>query len=407
MTYTLKEAFDAQFEHVLFDKKLAHAFYKYQFGFINRNRDHLEFFGGNLLGVQVIRFKDADVNMFFNQVLDVDYMALTMDVRAVTTIEHEYKISGDILNLTLMYLIHRVLTSPRMTADIRETAAYNLGLIFFYRCVCALMSDWFTYPADEKIAQKAYANLSNKYLIKSLGSWIKVMEYRARDLISRKGLHRTALERFTDDASIVYAINDSQGRIRDLMKNYYAEFKKVHDDGSSIGISSGTISDADGEEALKEKTRGADNYVTYAQHLITDPQGFVRSDLIEVVVGINTNTSNKTVTTVVQWFCDNYHNQTHHKQIDLFLKLVVMQTMHLIEYNVPPSRRKDLAFVLQTLKNLYLSTRSSDQDLAQIREIGEKVVTHANGKMSKSLMMATRTSLILYISLRVLAGKSM
>ena len=405
MRLSLKEAFDEQFEHVVFDKKLAQLLYQYQFGFINRNREHLEFFGGNLLGVQVIRFKDSDVNKFYNEVLDVDYAALTEKVRDVSTIRHDYKISGDILNLTLMYVVHRCLTSVKMTADLRESAALNAALIFFYRCVCALTSDWFTYPADEKIAQRAFANLSNKHLIKKLGSWIKVMEYRAKDLIDKKGLHRKALERFVDDDSTVYAINDSQGRIKDLMKNYYAEFSIVHSAGENIAQTSSTVFDIDGEESLKEKTKSADSFVVHARHLITDPQGFIRDDIIEVIVEINVNTSFRTVKGVLEWFCKNYMDQKEHKSLDTFLEKVIMQTMHLIEYNIPLGRRKDYAYILQNLKNLYLSTRSTDSDLADIRSLGEDIVVKANGKMSKSLMMATRLSLILYISLRVLVSK--
>lgn len=405
MTLTLKEVFDTEFDGVVFDKKIAHALYQYQFAFINRNSDHLEFFGGNLLGVQVIRFKDADVNRFFNEVLDVDYMALTQAVRQVTTIDHSFKVSGDVLNLTLMYVMHRLYTTPHLTDQLKDTAAYNAALIFFYRCICALMSDWFRYPADERIAQKAYANLSNKYLIKSLGSWIKVMEYRAKDLISKKGLHRAGLTKFTDDYAVVYAINDSQGRIRDLVKNYYAEFKQVHTDGESIGHSSSTVIDMDGEESVREKTKSVESYVIYVQNLIIDPAGWVRDDMISVIVEINTNTSVRMVKGLVTWLGEKYHDPEFHRLIDRFLQLVITQTMHLVEYSIVPTQRKNLPHVLQSLKNLYLSTRSTDPDLLEIRQIGEKLVTKCNGKLSKSLMMSTRLSLILYISLRALVGK--
>lgn len=405
MTYTLKEAFDEAFETLEVDKQVAHELYQYQFGFINRNSDHLEFFGGNLIGVQVIRFKDADVSKFFNDVIDQDFAQTTQIVRQVTTIDHSFKISGDILNLSLMYLLHRIYNSPKLTEPLREAAAYNTALIFFYRCICAICSDWFRYPADERIAQKAYANLSNKFLIKQLGSWIKVMEYRAKDLINKKGLHREAITKFTDDYSIVYAINDSQNRIRDLVKNYYSEFKQVHDDGESIGRTSSTIIDLDGEESTREKTKSVESYVTYAQHLVIDPPGFIRDDLISVIIDINTNTSSRMVKATLTWICEKYHDPKYHRQIDRFLQMVVTQTMHLIEYSISPSKRKDLPHVLQSLKNLYLSTRSTDPELLIIRDLGQELVIEASGKISKSLMMATRLSLILYISLRVIVGK--
>lgn len=403
---TLAEVFDRHFEGVKFDGKLAAAVYKFQIGYINANRDHLQFFGGNLLGVQVIRFKDSDVLRFIEQIFNVDYVTLVQDIRQVTTIDHEFKVSGDIFNLTTMYIIHRFLTNGTLPKTVRETAAYNVSLIFFYRCIAALMSYYFRYPADEKIAQKAYANLSNKFLIKKLGSWVKVMEYRAKDMIDEEGLHRKTLEMFNDDAKVVYVLSDSQGRIRDLVKNYYGEFIKVHENGEGIGVSSSLIIDVDGEENFKEKTKSVDAYVTYARQLITDRRGFIRDDLINVVSKINTNSSFRMIKHTIGWMFEAYSKPKEHKLIDEFMGLVIVQAMYMIENNIDRTRRKDYAYVLSQLKNLFLSTRSLDPELERLRDMGEDIVLQANGKnLSDGLKYATRTSIILYIALRVLSGK--
>lgn len=403
---TLAEVFDRHFEGVKFDGKLAAAVYKFQIGYINANRDHLQFFGGNLLGVQVIRFKDSDVLRFIEQIFNVDYVTLVQDIRQVTTIDHEFKVSGDIFNLTTMYIIHRFLTNGTLPKTVRETAAYNVSLIFFYRCIAALMSYYFRYPADEKIAQKAYANLSNKFLIKKLGSWVKVMEYRAKDMIDEEGLHRKTLEMFNDDSKVVYVLSDSQGRIRDLVKNYYGEFIKVHENGEGIGVSSSLIIDVDGEENFKEKTKSVDAYVTYARQLITDRRGFIRDDLINVVSKINTNSSFRMIKHTIGWMFEAYSKPKEHKLIDEFMGLVIVQAMYMIENNIDRTRRKDYAYVLSQLKNLFLSTRSLDPELERLRDMGEDIVLQANGKnLSDGLKYATRTSIILYIALRVLSGK--
>ena len=403
---TLAEVFDRHFEGVKFDGKLAAAVYKFQIGYINANRDHLQFFGGNLLGVQVIRFKDSDVLRFIEQIFNVDYVTLVQDIRQVTTIDHEFKVSGDIFNLTTMYIIHRFLTNGTLPKTVRETAAYNVSLIFFYRCIAALMSYYFRYPADEKIAQKAYANLSNKFLIKKLGSWVKVMEYRAKDMIDEEGLHRKTLEMFNDDSKVVYVLSDSQGRIRDLVKNYYGEFIKVHENGEGIGVSSSLIIDVDGEENFKEKTKSVDAYVTYARQLITDRRGFIRDDLINVVSKINTNSSFRMIKHTIGWMFEAYSKPKEHKLIDEFMGLVIVQAMYMIENNIDRTRRKDYAYVLSQLKNLFLSTRSLDPELEKLRGMSEDIVLQANGKnLSDGLKYATRTSIILYIALRVLSGK--
>ena len=406
MSLTLNEVFTEHFEHVKFDGRLAAAVYKYQVGYINQNPEHMRFFGGAMLGVEIIRFKDKDVLRLFNDVLSIDYSQLMEDVRKVPTINHDYLISGDIFNLTCMYMIHRFLTANTLGQTQRNRAAYDIALVFFYRCMAAILSDWIKYQVDPKLAQAAYANLSNKFLIKKLGTWKAVMDYRAKDLTDKVGIHYDSLMKFNDDSKIVYVLNDSQGRIRDLLKNYYAELMLAHQDGSRIGISKGTQVDADGEETLKEKTKSGEAYLTYLRKVISDKHGFVKDDLVDVIVNINTNSSFRIIKHSLLWMSESYGDPKEFGAIDEFLALVMTQSLHLVEHNIEPRRRKDYPYVLTTLKNLFLSTRSTDPELDKIRKLGETLVVKANGKISSSLLMATRTSLILYIALRALTGQA-
>lgn len=402
---TLAQVFDSFFSHVKFNKQLAKQIYGYRIGYVNNNKEHLQFFGSNLLGVHVVRFKDSDVLRFF-ELLDVDYYALTNEVRSkVTTIDHSFKISGDILNLTIMYTIHKFLTSGVIGDNDRHRAAYDLALIFFYRCIAAIMSDWFKYPADPKIAQAAYANLSYKYLIKKEGTWHAVMDYRAKALTDKHELHYKELVSFRNDQAIVYAINDSQGRIRDLLKNYYSEFSKVHSSGTSIATTSSTFLDAEGEETIKEKIRSTESYVNYIKNIILDRHSFVKDDLVGVIARINTNSSFRMIKSVLLWLSDNYNHTKHHKEIDEFLDLTIVHSMHMLQEHSTLISRRDYPTMLHTLKNLYLSTRSTDQDLIRIRELGEKLIRNSqNVRLGDSLVLATRTSIILYLTLRTLIG---
>lgn len=403
---TLSEVFNEHFQHVKFDKKLTKALYHYQVNYISQNREHIEFFGSNLLGVHVVRFKDSDVLKFYD-LLDVDYYALVSAIRKVTTINHEYKVSGDVFNLTCMYLLYRVINSRDLADTDRLRGEYDIGLIFFYRCIAAILSYYFRYPADPKIAQSAYAKLSNKFLIKKLGSWHKVMEYRSKDLVDPKGNHFKQLSAFNDDLGIVYAINDSQGRIRDLVKNYYAEFMKVHNEGESIGTTSGTYIDAEGEETIREKTKSVEAYVGYIRHTVIDANSFIKDELINVIVNINSNTSFRMIRQILLWISEHYNDGKKHQTIDDFLKLVVVHSFYLIQHNISSTNTRDYAHILHNLKNLYLSTRSTDPELAKIRELGDQIISEANNKsISSSLSLSSRTSIILYITLRALIKES-
>jgi hypothetical protein len=394
----LYEVFQHNFTHVKFDSKLAERLYKFQIGYINQNSEHLEFFGGNLLGVQVIRFKDSDLRRFYEEVVNVDLTVLTKDIRDLDTIDHSHKVGSDIFNLTCMYLIHGFLKSNLINDSKKKRATYDVALIFFCRCLAALLSHYFKYPADPHVAQMTYANLSNKYLIKKLGSWHALVDYRAEEVAGKSGIHLKNLYNFSDDSTITYAISDSQGRIRDMIKNYYAEFMLVHESGSRIASTGGTFFDADGEETIKDKTKSVESDVQYMLQTLSDQNSFIKQDLIAVIVNINKNTSAKMLRTVLQTV---YNGSTgeHTKLMQEFIQRVVIFTYHILNQNNIGNLR-DYPMVLTNLKNLYLATRSSSKELIEIIKLSIKT------KISESLLMASRTSLILYICLRALVGRN-
>lgn len=402
---TLSEIFDKHFGHVKYDSRLAKAIYRYQVGYLNSGKEYIEFYGSNLLGVHIVRFLDSDVNRLFDEVLDVDYLQLCEDLKSVTDINQEYKISSDVFNLTLFYLLHKFMTSKVIDGSTRRRALYDVALLFFYRTTAALISYNFRYPADPKIAQQAYANLSQKYLIKQLGSWGKVMDYRANELIDDKSIHYKAILNYNNDTSIVYAINDSQGRVRDMIKNYYSEFAKVHSQGDRVGTTASTYLDAEGEESVKEKTKSIENYVEYIRDIVVDEHSFIKDDLLTVVSRTNANVSFKSLKTCLQWISSEYGSQKQHSLIDDFISISVVHSFHLIQYSIAPKSMRDYPAILVGLKNLLASSRSVDPELQKIRELGERIVKASFPyKVSEPLVIATRNSLVLYLILRVLTG---
>lgn len=405
MRVMLKEVMDVHFKHVKFDSKLAKALYKFNVEYINSDKEYLLFYGSNLLGVQKVRFKDSDVSHFFD-IINVERYKITEDIKRVTDINQEFKISSDTLNLTIIYLLHRFINSTDIDNKTRDRVLYDVSSLFFYRTLAALISDNFKYPADPKIAQKAYANLSNKYLIKRLGTWGKVVEYRAYKLIDPKGLHYKALKSLNDDLAVVYAINDSQGRIRDMIKNYYGEFAKVHSQGESIGRTSSTYLDADGQESVKDKVMSVERYIHYTQDLLTDEHGFIKDDFITVISKVNSNVSFRSLKQTLKWLVSAYGHTEHHKLVDEFVQIALIHSFHLIEYTICPSSLRDYPTILSQLKNLLASSRSNDPDLFRIKVLGEQLVALAFPyKVNTALMIATRNSVVMYLVLRALAGQ--
>lgn len=411
MDNSLAEVFDRHFEKVKFDMKLMKSVNEFHIYMSTMSPDHIQFFGSNLLGVNTLRFLPRDIRRFYDYILHVDYALLEKDIRKLTTFYQDNSISGDVFNLTLFYMIHRFYNTTHLSEKDRMKAAHDTALIFCYRCVFALTNNYFPIAtADPKIAQAAYANLSNKHLIKKLGTWNKLCDYRATRIVEKTtkegqpGLNYARLVMFNDDIEITDIIQDSQNRFRSIFYLYYSEFDKVHKDGSSIAVTSATITDADGDLVLLERTKGPDAMVSYARSLINDGNGFIDNDLITVIADINGNTSVRMIRSTLEWMTTAYHDPKWNASIDKFVADVVVQGLYYLEHNIPLNKRKDLSYILITLKNLFLSTRSTDPQLISIRAQGEKIVMANNKGISKSLMMATRSAILLYVILRVFTG---
>lgn len=393
------------FQSVKIDKDLGKRLYRFQIGYVNTSKDYVEFFGSNLLGVHVIRFRDADVLRFFNDVLDIDYTALENDIRAVDTVINTYKIGGDIFNLAIMYLLAQILKDKKMKDKDREHAAYNAGLIFFYRAIAAMLSAWFKYPADPKIAQAAYAALSYKFLIKKLGSWHRLMDYRSHNLITKVGVSYKKLTHLEVDEDLVVVINDGANSIRDMLFNYYVEFEKIRQQGDGIGITKSVTLDADGEEVVRARIGSVDKSVALIRQFVTDERSFVRDEYIQVIVDINKNTSFRLLKESLTWTTHNV-NGKYHKLVDSWISEVVVYSSFLIETRIEPDRWKDIPYMLVQLKNFYLSSRSTEEDLLTIREHTDELLLKVHKKLSTPLLLATRTAMILYVTFLVLTGKS-
>jgi hypothetical protein len=395
---TLKYVLDNEFKNTKFNKELAKRLYRYQVTWLNQSREYLEFFGSPLLGVNVIRFKDTDMSKFFYEVLELDMYEIRDSIRHATTIDHSYKVGGDILNIVVMYIVHRFLNSKDVDDHTRYKACYDVIMIFFYRCMAALNSYYFKYPSDIKIAEAAYANLTNKFLIKKLGSWYKVMDYRTNSVLDKKGIHYNNLVKFTVDDAIVYAITDSQNRVRDLYKNYYAVFIDTHQNKEGISVTSNTVIDMNGQDTLVDRTKGIDNYITYLQTNITDKNSFINKDLVRIISGMFSNGSVKPFTKLLEWLSDNYRTE-HHAKISRLVDAVVAYSFYLMDTRIKSN--KDLSRILLELKNLYLSSRNTDIELYEIRELSDYIVKKSKIG-GRTIGNTLKLAMILYITLKAL-----
>lgn len=400
MNEKIIDFFDDIFKEVVFDKKLAAAFYQFQVGFVNKNEEHMYFFGGNLLGVQVVRFTPSDYNKFFDEVLGIDVDALIERIKNCSSINSEWKVSSDEFNLTCFYCTHRFLTSRYLVDVMKYRAAKDTMLIYQYKVMASLLSHYFKYPADPQIAQATYAALSNRYLIKRLGSWSAVFSYRADEIVKEDGLHDNILRKFNDDTAIINAVNDTQGRVRDMVKNIFAEIKKIEVSGEKITTNTITDLTLDGNEIIKDKINGPDTYSKYIISVMSDQYTFIKEELFSIVVQAMPGLNSRMFRATLEWMSVESHGPNR-IEVEHFIRIILLYTIdYLYKHGSLLKQTRDLVALTINIRNLYLASRSTDIELKEVRDLGFKLIRLVNKDLGESSLSTVRTAIILYICLR-------
>lgn len=395
---TIKAAFNRVCGHVKADEHLARRIIDFQVSFVNKNEEHMAFFGGNLTGVQVVRFTAQDMDRFFTDVMQINDLELEDELHALPSIVATRHVSGDVFNHTCLWAVHILLTS-NLPEVLKQRAAQSASLILLYRYLTSLLSHYYRFPADPQVAAAAYAQLSGKFAIKQHGSWHAVLEARTQDLIGKHGLHYQTTTEFEQDDKIVYALNDTQGRIRDMMKNLIAELKQVAAAGTRIRATSATV-ELDGESFLRDKTKNLSAYTRYLHSIVTDEHAFIKGEILEVLAQAIHTAPPPLVHATLLWCTTNYR-RSQAKEIEELIDLTIVHSFSYLQDNRTVLRdTNDLPSLIIRLKGVYMSSRSQDVHLMKMRELAEKITTKAIKTKNPSIIAAVKTSLMLYLVVR-------
>ena len=398
----LKKFFDTNFPNLIASKELANRLTEFQIKFITKNQDHMEFFGGNLTGVQTVRFTPSDMVKFFLDVLEIDEDEVRDGLYELPIIFKERKVASDAFNNVCMYVIHLFLEDSKVPDNVKMQGAKACSLILLYRYLTSQLYNGFKYPADPQVAVATYASLNNKFILKQLGSWNAVLEARTEDLILPGRLHYEVLKQYYDDKKISYAITDSQGRVRDIFKNIYSKFMIVHERGQRTKSSSNSFN-FEGEEFLKDKTKGLVAYINYINSIIEDKNGFIKQEIVDVITDVVHTAPPKLVLESLSWISDNV-KFTNQKEIKEFVELTLIHSFNYLQGNrTIVARTTNLVALVTQLRGVYMSSRSTEVDLLKLRTLGEKILKKAINTKNSSIIASVRTSLMLYIVIRAFA----
>jgi hypothetical protein len=402
MSSEIKAIFERACHGLVIDQALAQRIHQYVVGFMNKNPDHSQFFGGNLIGVQVVRFTDPDKNRWFDEILDANEYQIREDIAKLPEVNGQngvFNVAGDPMNESCIWLVHKFLNASGMTHPQKIAAMTDVLKALQIKFLTSRLYRLFRFPADRATAEATYASLSNKFLIKTEGSWIKVLEVRCADIISTSSKHFETISKMESDGRVVYMVNDIQGRIRDMLKNIYGQFLTVHKQGNRIHSKSSTV-EFDGEEVLREKTGGLDGYTRYLKSVIADKNSFIRPELLNIVESVMETAAPKHVLATLEYLSNNYLRTANDEVTALIDKCLIHSFGYFSANRTNIRTNVDIGALLVRLRGVYTSSRSTDPDLLELRLAMEKVVKKAIEPKTPSVISAVRTACLLYLVAR-------
>lgn len=396
MDRLITEVFEDECKDLDIDLRFVKKLHAFQVGFVNKNEEHISFFGGHLLGVHKVRFTPTDENYWFEDILQANEYELRERLHKLPGINPEFVVSSDVFNLSAVWLAHAIFNNRKLNEKQREDAMMDVMLLMNYRFLTSRLARFFKYPADPQVAEQTFNKLSYKFAIKQHKTWHGVLVNRSQDIIAKDSLHYKTLASMKSNEDVVAMINDCQGRIRDMIKNIYEVFIETNKQGNRI-IATSDVANFDGAEILRDRTNGLNNYTQYLLATISDRGSFIKEDLVHVIERIMPTMPPRLFMETLEWVSAHYGTSKGGIIEETIREIMIHSFGYLADHRSMLNNSVDLVGLLDKLKGIYTSSRSTDPTLLTLREKCEEIAFLATGNKNKNVLPSLRTGLMLYL----------
>lgn len=399
MALTIKQVFESVTSDIVIDSAFVKRIHAFERSIVNYNEDNIEFFGGVLFGVKPMRYRTTDRDRWFNEVVEVDDLALEDGIAKVPTIDPSWKRANDVYNLCCVWAVSAIYNSPHLSAAEKKQGMIDCMLVLQYKFMGSLMAHYFKYPADEEVMLKVYASLNYKYAIKSAGSIYNMLLNRAEDILSPNSIHKRAWT--TLEGDVVYMVSDIQGRLRDIVKGIWKVFDQMRQTGARIGTDK-TVLEIDGSSVLLDKVKAQPTYIRYINEIVTDRKSFIKSDLLQVIANAMHTMPPKQLEETLEWMSVNHRTKIG-EDVELLLNETMLYAFELIAQNRTIFASSGaMAALLEKLRAMYRTARMSHPGLIKCRDLADRIVRKAIKSRNDTVISSVRTGLQMYIVLRAL-----
>ena len=390
--------FDHYLNDIKYDKKTLAKFRSFRYGWGNKSEEYIDFLSNGLIGVYPIRFSTRDEGFIFKDILNVDQNTLQYEVYKVPGINKNYKISSNIVNLTLVYLMHKFWLSKDLKEKEKLEAMSELYSIFSYKQIGSIYSHYFTYTVDPNLAQGVFEQLSNQYLIKKLGSWQAVFDYQAKLLLPPKGNNAERIARLTT-LDAVTALNDMRNRITSIVKNICEDLydEKKRED-MKINVTSKIGEGEGGEEEYRDDTTDSSLYINSIKYSMVNVNDFVIPELVHIVKALLPNLKEDKFLETLYYLVAIEPSRTG--KYDYVSSIVRSSLTYLRSKGIINNYKKRTIECLNKLKGYFSASKVKENDVVESKKVLETLVAEGLGSKTKWIITPIVIAVCLYIFIR-------
>lgn len=367
---------------------------------IKSRTDHIPFFGGNLLGVDQIRFYSTDRDAWFDDVLEVDEEYMRECLHKVDVINTEWIVTSDIFNVSCIWLVHLIYSKFGTKNKLAYEAMVEVLVMMQFRFLTSIYSHYFRKPVDNDAAEATYASLTMKFKIRQLGSWGAVLTDRAESFLANDSIHIEALSNLAPDDSVLYVITDMSTRTRKLIKDQYAVLDKIRSGNLRIQTTNASM-ELDGDKIIKDRI----NSYSVARNYLFDVSGntasFIKRDLVSVVLDIMNTVSEQNFDDLLKAVANTKTGKPR-DDVEWMMENTLLYSFDYIAKN--RIRFIDTKFIIIKMRAKFMSSKSQEPILLQLRSRIERFAAANTRLKSPAALASARTTLMLYFLLRALAS---
>lgn len=385
-----EEIYKTLYPNYKYDNDLYTKLKVYRIGWTQKNDITLEWLSSNLTGVYPVRFSEQD-EMLLYDVLEMDKQTLQPEIYDLRGLSRTMRTVTNATYFTLMYVAHKFATNRSFSQDVRIDAIKECYFIFIYKITCSLTAHYFKNNIDISKAKAINERMTNKFLIKKLGSWQAVFDYKAQDLLPGQ-IHWKRLLRFNTD-DVVRIISDLDTKIRDVFKNNFGVLVNVNKHNERVTDTSLIETNAEDGDGLKAVTGRQDVVLTRVKNKLVSKVDFVDYNLIELLAKLLRLDNVNQVTS-----CILYLTEVDIKELDKYVELLLANSFsYLSTKGIVTNFQDRLYEVITILIGYWKSSNSKEKINKDIKNVFYDYAQEKLKSRNHSLILNVSVAMIVYV----------